>query len=210
MRPFLITVASISGLAVGLAVSVGLTVITAYVEAYIDASSILALLTGIVLVPVGVVGGAIYGGMYGNHLRTKRRNAHHLPLQNLPPNDEPAIELSSHHRETKRKRRALFMVAMTTIIWAVIGLYGALSALLSVMLFDAPGSERQFGTILLAISIVLLPLTCFASILSSWVALHKDRLRVACVASFFPLAGLALILFAQCWIDHFQDGRLGE
>jgi ABC-type transport system involved in cytochrome c biogenesis permease component len=100
-----------------------------------------------------------------------------------------------------------FLIIVATLIWTIIGAVYAIMAPLTIMLFDAPGSEENTSTYVLAFGVLSLPVTCAASVILSWAALWAGSIRKGYVALLIPLISIAIIEAAQIWIAQFQGGR---
>jgi len=91
-----------------------------------------------------------------------------------------------------------------TALWAVAGLAAILPALMSPMMFDAPGSTANPVTIALAISVALLPLVCLVAAGLPWLLRHWPLAKWI-----FLLPGLhiAVILALFVVLSLVYDGR---
>jgi hypothetical protein len=88
-----------------------------------------------------------------------------------------------------RHRVFIFLLA-TSQLAAVAGLLGVAPALYSVMLFDAPGSERNPAVVALFWSVLTFPVVCFLSVGLAWLAYACKWSRTACVVALLPLVNV--------------------
>ena len=78
---------------------------------------------------------------------------------------------------------------------------GAVMALMSPMMFDAPGSSENPAMILLFSSIVGLPLSLIIGVLFAWIALALKRDRGALWFSLLPLLPIIGAVVAVLWLQ---------
>ncbi len=96
---------------------------------------------------------------------------------------------------------------MTTVLSALAALAGAMPALMSVMMFDAPGSTSNPWTILLFISTITFPLNCVAAIALSWLLYLVKWPRLACWLTLLPLLNLLLGAVALAGLQLLHGGQ---
>jgi hypothetical protein len=84
---------------------------------------------------------------------------------------------------------------------------GAFMALMSVMMFDAPGSERNPAVILLFSSVVAFPLACIVGVILGWIAIGRQRDRGAMWFSLLPLVPIASAVAAMIWLQIASGGQ---
>lgn len=121
---------------------------------------------------------------------------------------ESDVIYAASNREAMYNCLAKVMVGFATVVWGILGTGGAFAAMFAVMLFDAPGSEKQLATIVLAVGAMTFPVLCLISLIMSWAAVCDGLLFKACKWTLLPLVSIALGLAAQIWINVFQNGRL--
>ena len=110
--------------------------------------------------------------------------------------------------QTVRRSPKTWLVIATVI--AVPGVVvGAGLALMSAMLFDAPGSENNRALIVLALSLVAFPIACLVSIPCAWVAYAKRRFRGAVLFSLLPLLPVASAIVGIVWLQFGYGGKFG-
>jgi hypothetical protein len=63
---------------------------------------------------------------------------------------------------------AKLIVYVATAVWGLLSILSLLPAAYSVMLFDAPGADKQVGTVAFAVGLVSFPALSFAAIVKSW------------------------------------------
>jgi hypothetical protein len=81
---------------------------------------------------------------------------------------------------------------IATVVLAVVTFFSAAFALMSVMLFDAPGSEHNPYLLIAFVGILSVPVLSVLAIVLAWIGywIAKPRLTVRIV--FLPLIGVAL------------------
>ena len=93
-----------------------------------------------------------------------------------------------------------WLIVETILSIPAIGI-GAVMALMSPMMFDAPGSSDNPAMILLFSSIVGLPLSLIIGVLFAWIALALKRDRGALWFSLLPLVPLIGAVVAVLWLQ---------
>lgn len=106
---------------------------------------------------------------------------------------------------TRRPVRTWIIIETALGIPAV--LIGVVMALMSVMMFDAPGSETNPPVIVLFASMVAFPLACIVGIALAWVAVARRRDRRAMWFSLLPLLPIVTGVLAIVWLQIANDGR---
>lgn len=84
----------------------------------------------------------------------------------------------------RRVKLGLIILQCVYVLFLAVWLF---FALVSIMMFDAPGSEENTGLVLLFVMIWLCPLGLIASVVGSWLAYRKEKLRLAMVLNGIPL-----------------------
>ena len=108
---------------------------------------------------------------------------------------------------------------LVTVIWGLLLIPGLLGALLSPMMFDAPGSINNPAAWANMLIIVSFPCLCILSIIASWIVWHRQQRRVtrassvaqiiAAVLPLIPVAyvvGALVIGTAEVFARHEQPG----
>ena len=95
---------------------------------------------------------------------------------------------------------------ITSIFLLVVGLISVVPAMMSFMMFDAPGSEKNPTTIILFCSVLTFPAACLLAIVLSWILYACQRQRTACWAAFLPIANLIVAAIALVWLEVFNHG----
>lgn len=114
----------------------------------------------------------------------------------------------SHGRSPHRAVRT-WVIIETVLGVPAVGL-GAVVALMSVMMFDAPGSESNPPVILLFSSVVGFPLACIVGVTLAWIAIARGRDRGAMWLSLLPLLPIMTGVAAIVWLQISNDGRFGR
>ena len=84
---------------------------------------------------------------------------------------------------------------------------GGFMAMMSVMMFDAPGSEHNPAVILLFCSMVAFPLACIVAVILGWTAIGRHRDRGALWLSLLPLVPIATAVTAVIWLQIASNGQ---
>lgn len=85
-----------------------------------------------------------------------------------------------------KKSTALVVLVITTLLSTAAGIVGLLPALMSPMLFDAPGSTHKAENVALFFGALTFPLTCLVAIVLSWLLYRSQKFAVACCVAFLP------------------------
>lgn len=104
-------------------------------------------------------------------------------------------------------RLAKSLVLGATIAWTPLGVVSILPAMFSVMMFDAPGSEKNLATIALAASLMSLPVVCGIAVAMSWQSLRAASHAVACLWAMLPFVNLFVGGAGLNWIMWMQGGK---
>lgn len=107
-----------------------------------------------------------------------------------------------------RRRPVRIWLIIATLLGLPAVPVGGFMALMSVMLFDSPGSERNAAVILFFISMVAFPLACIAGIVMAWIAFGRGRDRRALWLSLLPLIPVVTGILAAVWMEVAHNGRL--
>lgn len=91
-----------------------------------------------------------------------------------------------------------------TALWVLTGVAAGVPAMMTPMMFDAPGSERNPVAIGLAISVAAFPLVCLLSAVLPW--LFRKR-PFAAMLFLLPVANLAVIAAAAFALDYLCSGQ---
>lgn len=105
-----------------------------------------------------------------------------------------------------------WLVRLVSLLWGVVLLPVSFMSMMSVMLFDAPGSETSVLTILLALSLTTAPLVLFVSCVGGlWIS-FSDRLvrkpRQAKILMLLPLINIIVFIIAFGLIEVVCNGEL--
>jgi len=95
-----------------------------------------------------------------------------------------------------------------SLVWGLAGIAGAVPAMFSVMLFDAPGSESNVATIVFAACMAGFPIACFVAIAQGWAHYRSGRHQSTALCACAPLVVLALGGASYAWIALMQGGKL--
>jgi hypothetical protein len=87
---------------------------------------------------------------------------------------------------------------------------GGMMAVMSPMMFDAPGSNTNPPVILLFFSTLSFPLVCLVSVILAWVAFGWRKNRGAFWLSLMPLLPVLSALIAIVWLQLRSGGSFGQ
>lgn len=85
------------------------------------------------------------------------------------------------------KRSAKLILIVTQCLYAIFLFAWLFFAMISIMMFDAPGSEENKGLVALFILIWLYPAGLAAAVAASWIAYRREKLRGAILYNLIPL-----------------------
>ena len=79
--------------------------------------------------------------------------------------------------------------------------------MMSVMSFDAPGSESIFLTNLFVYSQLTFPVVIIIAIIGSWIFYRKNKHKEAIILNFLPILNITLAILAFLLLEIFCEGR---
>jgi len=114
---------------------------------------------------------------------------------------------------SSRRLSVLIPTMVATVLWPVVGLFGGMAAMMSPMLYDAPGSEENGLITVVIVGAVSLPVLCLVSTPASvWCAVKEWRgsvnRRWALVWAGLPLVSVAIVLVGFVLMEVICDGQL--
>lgn len=83
---------------------------------------------------------------------------------------------------------------ITTVIFGILGATTCLPLLMSVMAFDAPGSENNILTWIIFLCLFSFAPICFLSIIFSWFIFYAQNYKIAKLVAFAPSANIIVLL----------------
>ncbi|OBZ13752.1 hypothetical protein [Bacillus sp. FJAT-26390] len=86
-----------------------------------------------------------------------------------------------------RNKKVFFTLLISQILFGLFTFIWFFVALMSVMIFDSPGSEKLFWPVLLFIINWLYPVALILSIIVSWVLYRLDKMKTAITIAMVPL-----------------------
>jgi hypothetical protein len=107
------------------------------------------------------------------------------------------------------KRPILVLLVVASTIWTLAGIAGVLAVMFVPLLFDPPGSTSNPPTLALAASVLLFPLACVASIVGSWLAYRRERLRGVLLFAALPVLPIATAVLASIAHELIYGGGIG-
>lgn len=105
--------------------------------------------------------------------------------------------------------RSKTIVTVFSVFWAIIGIVSLVPAGLSVMMFDAPGSERELGTVWLFRVLASFPFVCFLVAVTALLLNYRDDRRLALTVLLVPFINIIVGIAALVAIERFQGGKFG-
>jgi hypothetical protein len=106
------------------------------------------------------------------------------------------------------KRKALKVLTPGTIIFGILLIPGIAVTMMSVMLFDAPGSEENPWVLAFFYSIASFPVITVFSF-SSWIFYFLKKYTIAVIISLLPLISILLVVFQFALSILIFDGSFG-
>lgn len=96
-------------------------------------------------------------------------------------------------------------VVTTNVIFLIILVPSIFGAMMSPMMFDAPGSEKSTKTWTLVCCLAALPVLIIIAQIVSWIAYSNQNFGLALKVNVLPVFDLLLIIFMFFIIDQFAD-----
>lgn len=106
----------------------------------------------------------------------------------------------------KRRKTVRTWLIVATILYVLASPIALLTAGVSFMSFDAPGSENNPATKLFVFSLATVPVTIVAAIVLSWVLFYLRKHSAALASIFLPFANVALFVIALIWLEVAYGG----
>jgi hypothetical protein len=121
------------------------------------------------------------------------------------------VQSDSIDNEPSPRRRPVrtWLIVETILGLPAIAITGFM-ALMSPMMFDAPGSTENPAVVLLFASMVGLPLSLVVGLLVGWIAIALKRDRAALWFSLLPLLPILAAVVAILWLQAGHDGQFGK
>jgi hypothetical protein len=104
------------------------------------------------------------------------------------------------------KPREWLMVA--TVIFGGLGTLGIGAALISPMLFDAPGSEGQSATLVLFACIFSFPAVCLIALIVAWCVFKSGAERLGMLIGYTPMLNIVVGFGTIVYMNLYNGGRL--
>lgn len=104
--------------------------------------------------------------------------------------------METENKSYSKNKGALITLIIATIVFALAVIPGIYAAMMSVMLFDAPGSEKNLSVLAFFYSMVSFPVMCVLSN-AGWIFYAFKLFRTAIIISLSPL--LSLLAIAICF-----------
>ena len=105
------------------------------------------------------------------------------------------------------RKLANWVVIGASIVWVPLGILSTVPAGFSVMMFDAPGADKNPATIALVFGLMSFPVACLFGVAISWKALRGEKFFQACLWTYLPFVSLAIGGAGLAWIWMVQGGR---
>lgn len=106
-----------------------------------------------------------------------------------------------------RRRTRIWLIVVTSV-YLLASPFVVFGAMMSVMAFDAPGSEDNPATILFALSLLTSPVTLVFGPVSAWLLFFFRKHRAAIAAVLLPVVNLVLFIAAFVWLQVGYGGSL--
>jgi hypothetical protein len=100
------------------------------------------------------------------------------------------------------------VIRTISIAWFLLGALGAIPAMFSVMMVDAPGATDRPATMALMAATMGFPLACFGAGIAALDLRRQGNHRHACAALCIPLVVVLVGVAAAAWIEIIQGGKL--
>ncbi|MGB3200656.1 MAG: hypothetical protein WBA99_07130 [Nodosilinea sp.] len=107
----------------------------------------------------------------------------------------------------------LIVLWVVTVIWTAAAVIGLMPALMSPMMFDAPGSLENPATVALALSVATFPVVCILAVLAGWLVFALPalahlpyRYHWVCGLLALPLLNVVIGGLALVWLVWFNGG----
>jgi hypothetical protein len=94
---------------------------------------------------------------------------------------------------------------LLTVLLGILAVVGAIPAMFAPMMFDAPGSEKNVATRILAVSAMTWPVSCVVAIGLAWFL--RGRGDASLWLFLLPLLNVVAGAAAWCWISVVQGGQ---
>lgn len=94
------------------------------------------------------------------------------------------------------RRPLRIWLILATVFYIPAVLLGIFAAMMSPMMFDAPGSTANTHAVVLFWSVLSFPFVCVAAVILGWIAFAKHHDRAALWLSLTPLIPIATGIFA--------------
>jgi hypothetical protein len=109
-----------------------------------------------------------------------------------------------------RRRRVRIWLIIDTIVGIPAILIGSFMAIMSPMMFDAPGSTANPPVVLLFSSVIAFPVAYLLAIVSAWIAFAARRISAAVWLSFLPAVPLLGGIVSIVWLQFGGNGQFGR
>ena len=96
-------------------------------------------------------------------------------------------------------------VIVINVIFLIILIPSLFGAMMSPMMFDAPGSEKSNKTWVLFCCMIALPLLIIIAQIISWIAYRKENHNLALKINALPAFDILIIILMFFIIDQFTD-----
>jgi hypothetical protein len=93
---------------------------------------------------------------------------------------------------TDQRRTPPIVPIVASVVWGVLFFAGLFMAMMSPMMFDAPGSEKNGHVIVMFVSVLAFPILCLVSILATWLTWRFTRDAVIAGRRLLPLVAALL------------------
>lgn len=95
------------------------------------------------------------------------------------------------------------VLTLGTFLWGIAVFFGQVPAFVSIMIFDAPGSEDKFSNYILFWTMFTFPAVCIIAILGAWFFHRRQSVKLAFALLLLPLVNIFSFLI-YCLVS---DGK---
>ncbi|MBD2258048.1 hypothetical protein [Pseudanabaena sp. FACHB-2040] len=112
-----------------------------------------------------------------------------------------------------KRKTALMFLSIATAVLIAAAVIGVFPAVMTPMMFDAPGSMENPATVTLAIGVATFPIVCVLAVVLSWtvallpvLAQFPQHYSWACALTGLPLVNVVVAGLALAWLTVFNGG----
>lgn len=103
------------------------------------------------------------------------------------------------------KRNTKWLLVAASLLWSVLAVTSALPAMFVPMMFDSAEAFTNVPWVLMALCIGTFPLVCIGTVIASWWAFARDKIRMARTLTLLPVFNLVVGGAATVWTELARD-----